>query len=219
MFGWLRRFRWARGPRWFAASICLLLAAASAIPPAHRAAGNRSVVVVVASRALAAGHTLAAGDVRTARWPASLRPDASYSHRRQVLGERLAGALAAHEPITARRLVGSRLTEALPAGLVAADAVLAGDRRALVHPGERIDLLAVPGSDVADPAAASGASVSARKPVVVMRHALVLAAYASVTYASTEPATDVVLAATVAQATNLVELSATSRFAAVAVPP
>jgi Flp pilus assembly protein CpaB len=160
-------------PRLCAAGICLLLALTSAV--GAKRSGDKSAAslpVVVAAHSLPAGHTLTRGDLTVARWPSGLRPGNARADPADALGQRLAGPVAAREPITASRLVGRDLMSGLTGGLVAAPVTLDDPHGAdLVHAGDRVDLLEAPRApQVAEAAASVPPQIS-----VVASRALVLA--------------------------------------------
>jgi pilus assembly protein CpaB len=119
--------------------------------------------VLVASHELAAGATLAAGDVQVASRPAGDLPSGALSMPTEVVGRVLASAARQGEVLTDVRLVGPALVDALAPGEVAigirvADAAAA----ALVGPGDEVDVLvAVEGAATAQ-TVATGATVLAR---------------------------------------------------------
>ncbi|WP_375487896.1 SAF domain-containing protein [uncultured Jatrophihabitans sp.] len=148
---WLRVGRW---PRLFAAGTCVLLAVGSAVGAARdRAAARapaRTVAVVVGTRALPAGHTLRAGDLRVVRWPASLHPPSTVADPRLLIGKRCSGALGRGEPVTAPRILGAGIAAGLSPGVGAVPIEVADERSAdYVHAGTTIDVLAGPAPDVA----------------------------------------------------------------------
>ncbi len=126
---------------------------ATTAPPPPR------VAVVVAARDLPSGAVLSGDDLRTARFapgsvPAGLAPS--------PLGRTLAGPLRAGEPLTDVRLVGPGLADGLP-GLTAVpvrlpDAAMA----ALLHPGDRVDVVAT------DPQGSGARTVAAGARVVTV---------------------------------------------------
>ncbi len=132
-----------------AALTCLLLAGLSAVDAhARREPVAAGVPVVVSTRSLPAGHRLAAGDLRVARWPPTVRPSTGYARATAVLGRRLAGPIASGEAVTGDRLVGASLTAGLPPGTAAVPVEIAQRGAAdFVHPGDRIDLVAAPPPD------------------------------------------------------------------------
>lgn len=162
MFASLRRRlpRLGRFPRLCAVGCCLLLAAQSAASRANGRGAAPNVPrgpLVVAVRALASGHLLGQADVRVVDWPRSLRPASARARPSEVVGRRLAGPVAAGEPLTGPRLLGPELTAGLPPGLVAA-AVPVADGHAidLVRPGERVDVLSTQRTDGLAGSAAGG---------------------------------------------------------------
>ena len=133
----------------------LVLAArpTAADPPPE---GPTTVDVVVAARDLPAGAVLAPADLTVGRFPPETVPDGVAGATDEVAGRPLAGPLRAGEPVTDVRLVGPGLTAALPVGRVAAPVRLADLAVAgLVHPGDRVDVLATaPGATDAEVVAA-----------------------------------------------------------------
>lgn len=158
-----------RWPRRLAALACLLLAAASAVsargsePTAHA----RRTPVVVSSRDLPAGRTLSAADLQIARWPPELIPRGAATNVRSLVGHRLSGPLARHEPVLSTRLLGPGLTTGLAGDEVAVPVrVTDPGGAALLRPGERIELLA---------AAPQSSMPQANNATIVARRALILA--------------------------------------------
>lgn len=163
------RLRRPRSPvhlvRQVAAAVLILLALVLALRPssAPAAAGAApSVPVAVAARDLPAGTVLAASDLTTARYPSAAAPAGVVGHPDEVLHRVLAGAVRAREPITDARLVGRGVTSSLPSGQVAAPVRLADLAvAALVHTGDRVDVLATAADAPAAEVVAQGALVVA----------------------------------------------------------
>jgi pilus assembly protein CpaB len=133
------------------AGLTAVRAPARAAPP--------TVPVLVAARDLAPGTVLDAADLRTAHFPASAVPPSAVQG--SVAGRTLAVAVPTGVPLTAASLALGRV---LPAGTVAAPVRLADPgEAALVVPGDRVDVLAAPGSD-----AAAGQPTVAASDVVVL---------------------------------------------------
>jgi pilus assembly protein CpaB len=142
------------------ATAALMLALRPEPPPR---AGPDVVPVVVAAHDLPPGAVLAAADLSVARWPAELPPDGVAERVADLAGRVLAGAVHRGEPLTDVRLVGMRLSDQLPPGLVAAPVRLADLAvSGLVSAGDRVDVLA--------------AAPEAEQAEVVAPGALVLAA-------------------------------------------
>lgn len=154
------RFRRPRSPvataRRAAAGVLALAALLLAVRPAPPASGSAPTAqpVAVAATDLRPGTTLAAGDLRTARFPVALVPAGAARDPTALRGRVLAAGLRAGEPVTDVRLVGGGLIALLPAGQVAA-AVRPADLAVtgLVRPGDRVDVLAADGSAGARPVA------------------------------------------------------------------
>lgn len=124
-------------------AVTALLLALRPAPAPAAPAGPAPVPVAVAAADLPAGTVLADGDVSVARWPPAVVPRGSVRDRASLLGRVLAGSVRAGEPLTDVRLVGPALTDLLPAGQVAAPVRLADLAvAALVHTGDRVDVLA-----------------------------------------------------------------------------
>jgi pilus assembly protein CpaB len=144
------RFRRPRSPvhvaRQLAAAVLTVLALALALRPAPApAAPDRAatVKVVVSARDLPPGTVLTASDLATAAYPADAAPTGVVGDPRHLLHRVLAGGVRAKEPLTDARLVGPGVTALLPTGQVAAPVRLADlGMAALVHTGDRVDVLA-----------------------------------------------------------------------------
>jgi pilus assembly protein CpaB len=144
------RLRRPRSPvhlaRQVAAAVLTLTALVLALRPSPSPAaadGPPTVPVVVAARDLPAGTVLTAADLTTADYPASVVPAGVVGEARAMLRQVLAGGVRRREPITDARLVGPGVTALLPAGQVAAPVRLADLAvAALVHTGDRVDVLA-----------------------------------------------------------------------------
>lgn len=209
--------RIGRWPRFAAIGICLLLALGSALGSA-RARGPQAPptdAVVVAAGALPAGRVLTAGDLRVSHWPPALRPAGTSSDPRRLVGETLAGPLAAREAVTRGRLLGAGLTTGLPTGTVAVAVTLGVDPGELLHAGDRLDLVVVPGDPLDLP---GGRPIAVGPPTVVATRALVLAV-TRVVPGGASPGARVVLAADRPTALRIAGVSAAMTFAAVADHP
>jgi pilus assembly protein CpaB len=144
------RLRRPRSPvhaaRQAAAALLTVLALVLALRPSPAPPGTGSpdaVPVAVSARDLPAGTVLTAGDVATARYPPGAVPAGAAGDPERLLGRALAGGVRAREPITDARLVGPGVTALLPDGQVAAPVRLADLAvAALVHTGDRVDVLA-----------------------------------------------------------------------------
>jgi len=140
-----------------------------------------SALVVVAAHDLAAGSTLAASDLRTARLPSAVAPDGVAAGTEPLIGRVLATGARRGEPITDVRLVGSGAL-ALGPGLVGAPVRLAdAGTAALLTTGAVVDVLAAEAADpiggdlptaldgvAAEPAERGSARVVARSARVVV---------------------------------------------------
>jgi Flp pilus assembly protein CpaB len=122
------------------------LAAALAVVSPHPPPG---VSVLSAGRDLAAGTSLAPGDVRVVRLPAELAPAGALTVATEVVGRVLAAPLRRGEPLTDVRLAGADLLSRR-AGLVAVPVRIAdAASAALVTAGDHVDVLAAGSSAIA----------------------------------------------------------------------
>ena len=143
-------------------TVVALVLAIRPSPPADGGRPPADVAVAVSARDLPAGRTLTAADLATARYPPDAAPAGMAGDPEQLLGRVLAGGVRAREPITDARLVGPGLTSLLPDGQVAAPVRLADLAvAALVHTGDRVDVLATPADAPAADVVAEGALVVA----------------------------------------------------------
>lgn len=135
--GWTRTVAVRR----LVAGMLVALAAFLALKPS----GPPDAPLLVADHDLRPGTTLSTSDMRVVRAPPALVPSGALSNPSDAVGQVLAGAASAGEPITAARLVGPANTR-LTAGRADAAAVpirLADDGVAdLLTPGSRIDIVA-----------------------------------------------------------------------------
>jgi pilus assembly protein CpaB len=168
------RFRRPRSPvhtaRQVAAALLTVLALVLAARPADPAAagGHESVPVAVAVRDLPAGTVLTTADLTTARYPPDVAPAGVSGDPEQLRSRVLAGSVRAREPITDARLVGPGIVALLAEGQVAAPIRLADLAvAAMVHTGDRVDVLAT---------AATSSAAEAPAVDVVAEGALVVAA-------------------------------------------
>src|SRR5437763_8831520 len=137
--GWPR----ALALRRLLAVLLIVLAGALALRPAaaHDIPGAQ---VVVTTHDLAAGATLAAGDLTVRAEPARLLPSAALTRVDAAVGRVLSSSVRAGEPLTDVRLLGSAdttLTAHSP-GAAAVPVRLADPGVAeLLHPGTRVDVV------------------------------------------------------------------------------
>ncbi len=148
-----------------------------AVTERHR---DRHDFAVVASRALTPGTELTADDVQVIALPAGAVLPGTLQRLDQAVGARLTGAIGQGEPVTATRLLSSRLPAALtgdPRGRLVpvrpADAAVAG----LLRAGDVVDVLdehagvLAAGAVVAVPAGSAGrgpAGTGALPPPVLL---------------------------------------------------
>jgi pilus assembly protein CpaB len=163
------RFRRPRSPvhaaRQAAAALLTVLALVLALRPSPAPPGAGSphaVAVAVSARDLPAGTVLTADDLATSRYPPDAVPAGAAGDPEKLLGRTLAGSVRAREPITDARLVGPGVTSLLPDGQVAAPVRLADLAvAALVHTGDRVDVLATAADAPTADVVAEGALVVA----------------------------------------------------------
>jgi len=163
------RFRPPRSPlhaaRRGAAALLTVLALVLALrpSPAPPCTGSPAArAVAVSARDLPAGTVLTAADLATARYPPGTVPAGVAADPERLLGRALAGSVRAREPLTDARLVGPGITALLPDGQVAAPVRLADLAvAALVHTGDRVDVLATAADAPAAEVVAEGALVVA----------------------------------------------------------
>ncbi|MGI5204312.1 RcpC/CpaB family pilus assembly protein [Spirillospora sp. CA-108201] len=136
MSGRLSRLRRPLAALFAAAAAGLALLALRPGPPP-------SVRVLAAARDLPGGTPLAPSDLRRLDLPPSAVPAGAL--RAGGAGRVLAGPMRRGEPLTDARVVGAGLLRGYGPGTVAAPVRLADAGAArLVHPGDRVDVLAVP---------------------------------------------------------------------------
>jgi Flp pilus assembly protein CpaB len=148
----MRRFRRPRSPWHLARRIAAMLLAVGALALALRPSPALTAVprpvlvaVAVAGLDLPAGTVLTREQVTVTRLPPSAVPSGTAADPSSLVGRVLAGSVRAGEPLTDVRLVGAGLTRSLPVGQVAAPVRLADLAvAALVHTGDRVDVLATP---------------------------------------------------------------------------
>jgi Flp pilus assembly protein CpaB len=105
--------------------------------------------VLVATRDLAAGHVVRAGDVRVATWPAEARAPSLLSSPEQAVGRPLASGVGVDEPLTETRVLGPGLLAGQPPGQVAAHVAVADPASAaMARAGDRVDVLSGTGEIV-----------------------------------------------------------------------
>lgn len=206
--------RLAGWPRRTAALICLALAGASAL----NGRGGDTIAtspVVVAARALASGSVLQASDVRLESWPTPLRPSSPVTDTDDLIGRRIAGPVAAGEPLTSARLLDTAITSSLRPGQVAVSVRIdSGGQSGLLRPGVLVDLYARP-----SPSMLVDGAVMARSPesTLVASAVRVLAVFTS-DAAQTDAPQTVVLAATKAMASQVANRPSDA-FLATLLPP
>jgi len=155
-----------RGPSWrrvvLARRLVAALFAVSALVLAL-APSEGEVEVVVVAREVAAGATLAAGDLAVRQWPRAQVPDGALRDPAAAQGRVLVGAARAGEAVTDVRLVGPELArrEGSPDAAAVPVRLADADVAALLVAGSRVDVVTV--------------GPSADEPVVLARDAIVLA--------------------------------------------
>jgi Flp pilus assembly protein CpaB len=195
--------------RQLAAAALLAVAVVLAVRPAPAPvedAADPTVPMVVAAVDLPAGTALAAADLAVARLPPGLRPAGTVPDPAALSGRVLAAPVRAGEAVTDVRLVGAGLTALLPDGHVAAPVRLADLAvAALVHSGDRIDVLATP----------EGGSTAE----VVAEGALVLAAADVGALPADDPSAGLLLVAVDAATAARLAAAATTSTLTVTLPP
>lgn len=148
------------------AAACAAVAVAAGLQVVRPAPAPTSPLVV-AARGLTGGRLLTAGDLAVRASAADAVPDGAYTDPSALVGRRLAAPLGTGEAVTGRRLVGPTLladyARELGAGAVVTPVRLSDPGPlVLLHPGDRVDVLAVPaggtGTDAAVGATAVGPS-------------------------------------------------------------
>ncbi|HEV2889878.1 MAG TPA: SAF domain-containing protein [Frankiaceae bacterium] len=137
---------------------------------AVRPAPPPSVLVLAAARDLVPGVPLALPDLRTVPLPVAVVPAGALRPGAAVLGRVVAGPVRAGEPLTDVRLVGPSLLASVPEAVAVPVRFADPGAVALLHPGDRIDVLA---SAPADPLTHTAAPPAAAR--VVAANVLVLA--------------------------------------------
>lgn len=192
-----------------AVGLLVIAAVLAASDPGGSAAREPTVDVLVASRNLAAGNLLAAGDVVARPWPVRLVPDGTLTGGDDPVGRLLAGAIRAGEAVTDVRLLGPGLIDALDPGLRAVPVRLTdAGVGALLRAGDRIDLYAI----------STGVGASDDESTLVAAYALVLAVPAQQDRAVPEGGI-IVVAVPNTTAVTLVDAAYTRSIAATLTPP
>ncbi|HTW21932.1 MAG TPA: Flp pilus assembly protein CpaB [Mycobacteriales bacterium] len=143
-----------------------VLTGLSALRP--KPAPTRSVWV--AARDLSGGAPLTRSDLRVVRLPVADVPRAAVDPAVSIVGRLLAAPMTAGEPFTEVRLLSTALLEATdePGTVAVSVRVADGDAAlALVHPGDRVDVLAVPDPGSGTATAGTGAAPVARNVQVL----------------------------------------------------
>lgn len=103
--------------------------------------------VLVTARAVEAGTVLAERDVEVISVAASLAPETSLTTASDAVGRTASVALPAGQVLSPSLVAAGDLSAMAPAGTVVAPVRLSDpDVAALLHPGDRVDLLAATGS-------------------------------------------------------------------------
>ena len=148
--------RLVRRHRALVAGLLTAAAVVTALPVLAPSSGP-VVRVVAAARDLAPGSPLTSQDLTTVSLPESVAPEGSVLELDDAVGRAVTSAVRRGEPLTDVRLLGSGLLQT--AGLVAAPVRLADTATvALLHAGDRVDVLAAPTSS--DSAATSAVTVA-----------------------------------------------------------
>ena len=131
--------------------------------------------VVVAARDLGAGAVLSEHDVTTVAWPRELVPVGASGEPERLVGHRLAGPVREREAVTTTRLVGIGLTSGLPRGEVAAVVLTDARVATLIHPGDRVDVLAGSPEQSAPATASPRSGATTAAAILVAERVAVLA--------------------------------------------
>lgn len=119
--------------------------------------------VVVSARDVDAGTVLDEKDVRVVHVAAPLAPDTALTRVSDAVGRTTSVALPPGQALSPSLVAAGDLAATAPAGTVVAPVRLSDpDVAALLHPGDRVDLLAATG----DPATGAGAHLARRALVV-----------------------------------------------------
>ncbi len=122
-----------------------------------------TTLVLVASSDLAGGTVLSPDDVRLAKLPVDIAPDAVLERPAQAVDRTLAGPVRKGEPLTDRRLVGDALVAGYGPDAVAIPVRIADpDVVQLLEVGDHIDVYAAGGHSP------QGAPVVGNAPVVAL---------------------------------------------------
>ncbi|GAA3218332.1 hypothetical protein GCM10010488_17440 [Oerskovia jenensis] len=125
--------------------------------------------VVVSARDVDAGTVLDEKDVRVVHVAAPLAPDTALTRVSDAVGRTTSVALPPGQALTPSLVAAGDLAATAPAGTVVAPVRLSDpDVAALLHPGDRVDLLASTGStgSTGDPANGAGAHLARRALVL-----------------------------------------------------
>ncbi len=138
----------------------LAAAAVATALPVLAPSPPETVQVVAAARDLASGRPLTTDDLRLLALPVGALPDGALTSLGGALGRSLAGTVRRGETLTDVRLLGAGLVRGR--GVVAVPVRLADPATAaLLHPGDRVDVLGVPVETRADPTVAVTATTVA----------------------------------------------------------
>ncbi|MBO9521447.1 MAG: pilus assembly protein CpaB [Nocardioidaceae bacterium] len=118
-----------------ALAVGLALHSASRPPP-------RTVAVLTARADLPSGAVLRSADLVRSRYPPGARPPGAVADPAAMTGRRLAFPVGRGEPLTRAHLLGPDLLRGLPGRAAVAVRLPDADLAALLHAGDRIDVLA-----------------------------------------------------------------------------
>jgi pilus assembly protein CpaB len=164
------------------------------------------VRVLAAARDLAPGRPLTVEDLTTVSLPEALAPEGALHDLAAALGHAVSGAVRRGEALTDVRLLGAGLLQGR--GLVAVPVRLADTATvALLHAGDRVDVLAAPTSS--DSTATSAVTVAAGVQVLAVPGGVDADGQGGL----------VVLAATPATAARLAAAAVGSRLSVTVLPP
>lgn len=147
---WYDASRAARRHRALLAAGLTAAAVATALPVLAPSPAP-TATVVTAGHDLMPGQVLTSGDLRTVALPRATAPDGVVADASTLVGRSVAGPVRRGEPLTDVRMLGSGLVHGTD--VVATPVRLADPAgAALLHAGDRVDVLAVPTDGTADTA-------------------------------------------------------------------
>lgn len=123
-------------------AVAVLLLLTGAVVALTAAAPPTTAPTVVTTRAVAAGATLGAADLRVVPRPVADRPADALDGTRMVLGRRVVGAVGAGEVVTTLRLAPAGFAVGLAPGRVVTAVSVATASAGVVSPGDTVRVVA-----------------------------------------------------------------------------